>query len=505
MIMKGTMAMSCLTPILIKDSSLVGWKQIGSGGFGQIYKARHQEWACDVAIKLLYKDDGKNHHLRHEIEMMCQASSPHVILVRGLFMGLPPNAQSTTLGLVMEYMERGSLAYLQEYPGGAPPWPLVFRLAHQIAQGMNYLHTMDPPLLHLDLKPSNVLLDCALNAKLTDFGLARFQKSISRVSKKTSGEEGGTTSYMPPEAFKLSYSPTKASDIYSYGMILWSIVTGKQPYAHAGSALVRFRIPEGDRPSLDEIQDLAAGLAGLTGLMELMKRCWHQTPQERPSARDCTTESEELYKMHKHGINDAVHEELIKLEQKEAERLSEQVESTHITNPSARECFQERNIDVPTGRPPVQEVAGGWPVSRREKSRVQDKPSSRPSSACYDEESRPSTKDRVKVSSVCPIQSSPTSLSTGRSSQKEKEKSYQKDFSHNLSSQFQRQFSTPDSLSHPSPGVQIHGSNVTGIQVGNNNTMYINEPRDRKRHPTAPPTVPYQPSHPGNWRDKTGS
>ncbi|XP_034001481.1 receptor-interacting serine/threonine-protein kinase 3 [Trematomus bernacchii] len=490
------MALSCQTPIVIKESSLSGWEVIGSGGFGKIYKCRHQEWACDVAIKLLHFDDGKNESLLREIEMMRQASSPHVIQVRGVFKGLPPNSRSTQLGLVMEYMERGSLASLQGSLGGTPPWQLVFRLAHQIALGINFLHSLTPTLLHLDLKPSNVLLDCALNAKLTDFGLARDQKT-TRVSKKSSGEEGGTTSYMPPEAFNLSYSPTKASDIYSYGILLWSIVTGKQPYPHAQSSFVRFRIPEGDRPSLTEIQALSAGMAGLTGLMELMKGCWHQNPKERPSALKCTTESEDLYKMHKSGINGAVHEVLEKQDQNEPERLSEQIVRLEISKSSARECFQEVN-SVPTGRPPVQEVAGRW--DQRDKSRVQDKP--RPSSACFDEVGRSSTKDKVKVSSVCPIQSSPPSHSTGTSSQKRKEKPSQTDFRQNLSSNYLRQSSTPESSSfRPAPGVHVHCSNVTGLQVGDNNTMYINE--SRKRHPTAPPTVDFQPQSAGNSRDKT--
>ncbi|KAK1889882.1 Receptor-interacting serine/threonine-protein kinase 3 [Dissostichus eleginoides] len=443
------MALSCQTPIVVKESSLSGWEVIGSGGFGKIYKCR------------------KNDSLLREIEMMRQASSPHVIQVRGVFKGLPPNSRSTQLGLVMEYMERGSLASLQGSLGGTPPWQL----------------------------PSNVLLDCALNAKLTDFGLARDQKT-TRVSKKSSGEEGGTTSYMPPEAFDVSYSPTKASDIYSYGILLWSIVTGKQPYPHAQSSFVRFRIPEGDRPSLTEIQALSAGMAGLTGLMELMKGCWHQNPKERPSALKCTTESEDLYKMHKSGINGAVHEVLEKQDQREPERLSEQIDRLHITKSSVRECFQEVN-SVPTGRPPVQEMAGRW--DQRDKSRVQVKP--RPSSACFDEVGRSSTKD--KVSSVCPIQPSPPSLSTGTSSQQRKEKPSQTDLRQNLSSNYLRQSSTPESSSfRPAPGVHVHCSNVTGLQVGDNNTMYINE--SRKRHPTAPPTVDFQPQSAGNSKDKTG-
>ncbi|XP_033961940.1 receptor-interacting serine/threonine-protein kinase 3 [Pseudochaenichthys georgianus] len=481
--------------IVIKESSLSGWDVIGSGGFGKIYKCRHREWACDVAIKLLHYDDGKNDSLLREIEMMRHASSPHVIQVRGVFKGLPPNSRSTQLGLVMEYMERGSLASLQGSLGGTLPWQLVFRLAHQIALGINFLHSLTPPLLHLDLKPSNVLLDCALNAKLTDFGLARDQKT-TRVSKKSSGEEGGTTSYMPPEAFYLSYSPTKASDIYSYGILLWSIVTGKQPYPHAKSSLVRFRIPEGDRPSLTEIQALSAGMAGLTGLMELMQGCWHQHPRERPSALKCTTESEDLYKMHKSGINYAVHEVLEKQDQREPERLSGQIHRLHISKSSGREYFQKVN-SVPTGRSPVQEVAACW--DQGDKSRLQDTP--RPSSACFDEVGRPSTKD--KVSSVCPIQTSPPSRSTGTSSQTRKEKPSQTDFRQNLFPNYLRQSSTPESSCFPPPsGVHVYCCNVTGLQVGDNNTMYINE--SRKRHPTAPPTVDFQPQSAGSSRDKTG-
>ncbi|XP_010776916.1 uncharacterized protein isoform X2 [Notothenia coriiceps] len=195
---------------------------------------------------------------------------------------------------------------------------------------------------------------------------------------------------------------------------------------------------------------------------------------------ECTTESEDLYKMHKSGINDAVHKVLEKQDQRERERLSEQIDRLHISKTSVREVFQEVN-SVPTGRSPVQEVAGRW--DQGDKSRVQDKP--RPSSACFDEVGRPSTKDKVKASSVSPIQTSPPSRSTGTSSPKRKEKPSQTDFRPNLSPNYLRQSSTPESSSfRPAPGVHVHCSNVTGLQVGDNNTMYINE--SRKRHPTAP-------------------
>lgn len=470
--------------VVIGESSLQGWKVIGSGGFGQIYKARHHQWCCDVAIKLLHHDDGSSSSLLREVEMMRQGSSPYVIHVHGVFEGRPPfSGSSSQLGLVMEFMDSGSLASLQDTLQSPPPWPLAFRLVHQVALGINFLHSLKPALLHLDLKPNNVLLDSSLNAKLTDFGLARFYHSITRASKKDGEEEGGTISYMPPEAFNISYLPTRASDIYSYGILLWSIVTGKQPYANALSSIVRFRIPEGDRPSLDEIRRQAAGCAGLSVLMELMKKCWSANPSERPCTFECATVTEELFKMHKHAILDAVRQVQDQLERKEEEELTREMQRVLITQASASPRCLAANVcdDVLTGRPPVQEMANGLIPKHREQPTVRDPASPRPVSpfsagqACW-------TDSRAKSSSVHPIQSSPPSPSAGRSPQGRTAK-------HSLKEKllhYQRQSSSPEPFSGGPPpprNLCIHVSNVTGLQNGNNNTMHIYE---RRRHPTAP-------------------
>ncbi|KAM4537324.1 receptor-interacting serine/threonine-protein kinase 4 isoform 2-T3 [Odontesthes bonariensis] len=456
----------------IGDAALEGWNVIGSGGFGQIYKARHRLWCCDVAIKFLHYDDGTSSCLLREVDMMRQGSSPYVIHVYGLYKGRPPSSgPSVQLGLIMEFMERGSLASMQTTLQGPPPWPLAFRLSHQVAQGINYLHSLSPALLHLDLKPNNVLLDSSLNAKLTDFGLARCFHSVTRTSKKDSSEEGGTIDYMPPEAFGIAYSPTRASDIYSYGILLWSIVTGKKPYANALSSIVRFRIPKGDRPLLDEIRCQTAGRSGLTRLMDLMQKCWEARPSQRPSSFECTSVTEELYKMHKHAIQDSVHQVLKKLDQKQEEQVTEQFQRVSITQAQVSTRAEAvNNCDtMPTGCLPVQEMAGRVIPNERDRTRVKD---SSPG--------RSVTDNKMKASSVHPIQPSPQGAAAKKS---------QPAFKEHLSPQYQRQFSSPDTFPCPSAhGVNMHFSNVTGFQIGNNNSMYIFGPNstERKRHPTAP-------------------
>lgn len=102
--------------------------------------------------------------IQREAHLMFQGGNPNVIRILGLYEGRVGGAGLQS-GLVMEFMPKGSLADLLQKLTGPPPWPLTFRMAHEISLGMNFLHHLSPPLLHLDLKPSNVLLDDSLRAK----------------------------------------------------------------------------------------------------------------------------------------------------------------------------------------------------------------------------------------------------------------------------------------------------------------------------------------------------
>nr|XP_046251151.1 receptor-interacting serine/threonine-protein kinase 3-like isoform X2 [Scatophagus argus] len=243
---------------------------------------------------------------------MEKASCEFVLRVYGKYQGCPLGGTHMQQGIVMEFMERGSVQALLNDLSGPPPWPLAFRWANQVALGMNFLHSKD--LMHQDLKPSNVLLNDDFNAKIADFGLSRVSTSVLNCSGEGAGEEqpGGSYKYMPPEAFEASYEPVRAFDRYSYGILLWSIVTGKEPYEMADYNLVVLRIPMGDRPSCEKIDQMK--VEGLKELVDLMQRCWTKNPSMRPTFQYCIEVTEKVFLKHKKGIHDAIREVLTRLE-----------------------------------------------------------------------------------------------------------------------------------------------------------------------------------------------
>ncbi|XP_076846874.1 receptor-interacting serine/threonine-protein kinase 3 isoform X2 [Brachyhypopomus gauderio] len=437
---------SCSVPASINDESLESWQFIDGGGFGDIYVAKHTKWRLKVAIKILRYNDGSDSSLLHEADLMRHGGNPNVLRIFGVYVGCPAGQpRPNQLGLVMEYMERGSVADLQQALEQPPPWALAYRIMHQIALGMNFLHQLSPPMLHLDLKPSNVLLDDSLNAKLTDFGLAKLVRSHSNVDTGQNEEVGGTISYMPPEAFQPSYAATFSSDVYSYGILLWSVMTGKEPYPTSLTSLVRYRVSEGDRPDLGSV-DISQE-HGLSVLTDLMKCCWDSDPSKRPTFIKCVNVTEMVYDVHKHKVHAAVSDTLQIVDS--SDKISSRFKSLRTTPKTSKAMAlkEKSQHSVRTGFTPTQEKGDiAVSPSKGTVSRISHKPAGNgPRTSHNPDIIQPHVNPRLLA---------------------------------------QRQFSTPSNTS-------IVLSHVTGIQIGNNNYMNINGPieRRRHRHPTAPSSV----------------
>ncbi|XP_006870917.1 PREDICTED: receptor-interacting serine/threonine-protein kinase 4 [Chrysochloris asiatica] len=263
-----------------------GWEKVGSGGFGQVYKVRHVHWKTWLAIKCspsLHVDDRERMELLEEAKKMEMAKFRYILPVYGIC--------REPVGLVMEYMETGSLEKL--LASEPLPWELRFRITHETAVGMNFLHCMSPPLLHLDLKPANILLDAHYHVKISDFGLAKCN-GLSHSHDLSMDGLFGTIAYLPPERIreKSRLFDTK-HDVYSFAIVLWGILTQKKPFAEEKNILhIMVKVVKGHRPELPPV--CRPRPRACSNLIRLMQRCWLDDPQARPTFQEITSETEDL-------------------------------------------------------------------------------------------------------------------------------------------------------------------------------------------------------------------
>lgn len=198
---------------------------IGSGGFGEVYKAQLKD-GCVVAIKKLIHVTGQG-----DREFMAEMETIGKIKHRNLvpLMGYCKIGEERLL--VYEYMKWGSLeAVLHDRTKGGGSkldWAARKKIAVGAARGLAFLHhSCIPHIIHRDMKSSNVLLDENFEARVSDFGMARLVNALdTHLSVSTLA---GTPGYVPPEYYQ-SFRCTAKGDVYSYGVILLELISGKKP------------------------------------------------------------------------------------------------------------------------------------------------------------------------------------------------------------------------------------------------------------------------------------
>uniref|UniRef100_A0ABK0L8S4 Receptor-interacting serine-threonine kinase 2 n=1 Tax=Rattus norvegicus TaxID=10116 RepID=A0ABK0L8S4_RAT len=268
---------------------------LSRGASGTVSSARHADWRVRVAVKHLHIHtpllDSERNDILREAEILHKARFSYILPILGIC------NEPEFLGIVTEYMPNGSLNELlhrkTEYPEIA--WPLRFRILHEIALGVNYLHNMNPPLLHHDLKTQNILLDNEFHVKIADFGLSKWRMmSLSQSRSYKSAPEGGTIIYMPPE----NYEPGQKSrasvkhDIYSYAVIMWEVLSRKQPFEEVTNPLqIMYSVSQGHRPNTSE-ENLPFDIPHRGLMISLIQSGWAQNPDERPSFLKCLIELE---------------------------------------------------------------------------------------------------------------------------------------------------------------------------------------------------------------------
>ncbi|XP_066264923.1 receptor-interacting serine/threonine-protein kinase 2-like [Branchiostoma lanceolatum] len=248
---------------------------LGHGGFAAVAKAHHRDWKQDVAVKRLLPQptEGSERPLLYSEARKLNLGGRSTCIVSLLGVCLEPH-----FAIVMPYMENGSLAELLRDVD--VPWALRWRMAHEISLGMTFLHCQNPQILHCDLKSENVLLDEDFHVKISDFGLSKW-KTTSRVVTSTS-PTGATITHAPPEfIIDINSVPNSKFDVYSFGVLLWEIITRRKPYENAmNSALIELAVKTGQRPDLKLVP---TNVPEVGTVSQLMQTCWSQNAQDRPT------------------------------------------------------------------------------------------------------------------------------------------------------------------------------------------------------------------------------
>ncbi|KAG8497266.1 hypothetical protein CXB51_008471 [Gossypium anomalum] len=197
---------------------------IGSGGFGDVYKAQLKDGSVVAIKKLIHVSGQGDREFTAEMETIGKIKHRNLVPLLGYC-----RVGEERL-LVYEYMMYGSLEDVlhgQKKAGIKLNWAARRKIAIGAARGLAFLHhNCIPHIIHRDMKSSNVLLDENLEARVSDFGMARLMNAVdTHLSVSTLA---GTPGYVPPEYYQSFRCSTKG-DVYSYGVVLLELLTGKRP------------------------------------------------------------------------------------------------------------------------------------------------------------------------------------------------------------------------------------------------------------------------------------
>uniref|UniRef100_A0A8C2XN59 Mitogen-activated protein kinase kinase kinase 20 n=1 Tax=Cyclopterus lumpus TaxID=8103 RepID=A0A8C2XN59_CYCLU len=243
--------------VQIKHEDLLFYENCGGGSFGSVYRALWISQDKEVAVKKLLKID-------KEAEILSVLSHKNIIQFYGAVL------ESPNYGIITEYASAGSLyEYLSSEQSEEMDMEQIMTWAIQIAKGMHYLHAEAPvKVIHRDLKSRNVVMTADRVLKICDFGASKF------LSHTTHMTVVGTFPWMAPEVIQ-SLPVSETCDTYSYGVVLWEMLTREVPFKGFEGLQVAWLVVE-------KQERLTIPTSCPRSFAELMRKCWQADPKERP-------------------------------------------------------------------------------------------------------------------------------------------------------------------------------------------------------------------------------
>lgn len=240
---------------------------LGRGNFSEVWLAKDTKTDIQVALKIYAPatglDDAGLNVLAREFSLVVNAN--HKNLLKPLYY----DSCDRKPYLVLPYCKEGSIMKHINKFSEEEAWKLL----RDVASGLGWLHKMNPPIIHQDIKPDNIMIGENGNFMITDFGVSTHVKSTLRKSLSAAFSSAGTIAYMAPERFSKDSSPIMANDIYSLGATVFEMLSGDAPFGDDGGLLQKkgAEIPELPGNYSDQLKTV-------------ITKCLLANPWERPTA-----------------------------------------------------------------------------------------------------------------------------------------------------------------------------------------------------------------------------
>lgn len=201
----------------------------GRGSFGEVWLALDQQTDIAVAIKIYVALDTQGvQEFKKEFQVSFNLN--HTNLLHANY--LEVNKEDQRPYLVMPYCPQGSVSKKMGQMSEQDIW----RFIRDVSAGLAYLHNQNPPIIHQDIKPDNILIAPNGDFVITDFGISKQVRNTLRKSA-TYLESAGSPAYMGPEHFNKKYSPIKSSDIWALGSTIYELLVGTLPFCGLGGGM----------------------------------------------------------------------------------------------------------------------------------------------------------------------------------------------------------------------------------------------------------------------------
>ncbi|KAB5563830.1 hypothetical protein DKX38_003884 [Salix brachista] len=270
---------------------------IGSGGYGKVYRGVLPTGEL-VAIKRALQGSMQGGlEFKTEIELLSRVHHKNVVSLVGFCFERGEHM------LIYEFVSNGSLMEsLSGKTGIRLDWVRRLKLALGAARGLAYLHELaNPPIIHRDIKSSNILLDERLNAKVADFGLSKLMGDSEKGHVTT--QVKGTMGYLDPEYYK-TQQLTGKSDVYSFGVVMLELLTGRRPIERGKYVVreVKMALERANnlyylRELLDPIFGSDTTLRGLDKFVDVALKCVQDIGCDRPTMGEVVKEIENILQL----------------------------------------------------------------------------------------------------------------------------------------------------------------------------------------------------------------